>query len=100
LRIKKLDIKQVSGITKTYAVLEHPKIEYYISPRYFGLIQDFGERNFGFVQLFAIKSKTDPFILKAGNKTNTSYFVIAPSSDVPVQVEKKRKKKCTNDTIH
>lgn len=90
LGITKLNYKKESGASKTFAVLKHPKIDYFISPRYFGLIQDFGERNFGTVKLFAQKENAAPFIIKVENKLKKSFFVLAPSSIDPVEVPKKK----------
>ena len=77
--IKKILHEQESGISKTYALLAHPKIEYYLSPKYFGIIQDYIENNFGEPEIYAQLDVPAPFIIKAENQSNRCFFVIAPS---------------------
>ncbi len=90
LKIKRLIHEQESGIAKTYYVLEHPKINYFLSPKYFGLLQDFSERNFGSIKLFAKQTEIAPFIIKAENKSNSMYFILAPSAIDPIDSPKKK----------
>jgi len=87
-----LALNQESGNSKTYAVLSHPDIDYYISPKYFGLIQDFLERNFGQPHIYAITDKPSPFIMKVENKKEKCFFVIAPSFFGKDQLKKIPKK--------
>lgn len=77
--IKKLKHEQESGVSKSYALLAHPKMEYYLSPKYFGIIQDYVENNFGELEVYAQLEVPAPFIIKAKNKSNKCFFVIAPS---------------------
>ncbi|NPE08213.1 MAG: hypothetical protein GNW80_08025 [Asgard group archaeon] len=90
LKVKKLNHKQESGVSKTYVVLAHPKIDYYISPKYYGLIQDYIERNIGVPQLYAQFSKIAPFIIKAKNNDKKCYFVLAPSSIAEINIKDKK----------
>jgi DNA-binding PadR family transcriptional regulator len=90
--MKKITIDQESGIQKTVFVLMHPKIDYYISPKYFGIIQEFSEKNFNVPRLFAILNKPAPFLVRAENVSRKSYFIIAPSY-VENQYDKEPKRK-------
>ena len=79
LKMKKLIYNQESGVQKTELVLEHPEIEYYLSPKYFGIIQEFSEQNFGTLKVFALLNKPGPFLMKAENMNKKCLFILAPS---------------------
>lgn len=64
------------------SVLHHPEIEYYMSPKIYGIIQEYLELNFGDVFIYANKTTPTPFIIsstKIGLWENNCSFVIAPS---------------------
>lgn len=64
------------------SVLHHPEIEYYMSPKIYGIIQEYLELNFGNVFIYANKTTPTPFIIsstKIGLWENNCSFVIAPS---------------------
>ena len=68
--------------SKRISVLHHPELEYYLSPRLFGIIQDFLEKNYGDAKIYAHKTMPAPFILSSkefGDPTDNCSFVIAPS---------------------
>lgn len=62
---------------KALTLLSHPDISYYLSLRYFGLIQDFIEKNFGELSVLVNKKEVAPFLIKS--KKENCYFIIAPS---------------------
>ena len=77
--IKKIVFNQESGLQKEAVVLKHPKMDYYLSPKYFGIIQEFSEMNFGIPKIFAILDKPAPFLVKAKSKNRKCFFILAPS---------------------
>lgn len=79
LSMKKLTFNQESGTQKSVIVLKHPKIDYYLSPKYFGIIQEFSEINFGVPKLYAILKKISPFLVRAEARSKKCFFIIAPS---------------------
>ena len=79
LLLKKVTFTQESGFQKTVLVFMHPKISCYISPKYFGIIQEFSELNFGIPKIYAVLNKPAPFLIKAENKNSKCFFILAPS---------------------
>ena len=77
--MKKLTFDQESGTPKTVVVLKHPDIDYYLSPKYFAIIQEYSEKIFGMLKVYAKLEQPSPFLAKAENRKNKCYFVIAPS---------------------
>ena len=64
------------------SVLHHPEIDYYMSPKIFGIVQEYLESNYGEVFFYAKKTVLSPFIVsstKIGKWENNCSFVIAPS---------------------
>ncbi|NPD87325.1 MAG: hypothetical protein HGN29_01295 [Asgard group archaeon] len=80
--IRKIGSKKVDKKNQIISVLHHPEIEYYLSPKLYGIVQDFLERNHGDSLIYANKITPAPFIIsskKIGEWRENCSFVIAPS---------------------
>lgn len=70
------------GNNKQVTLLCHPELKYELSPKWFGVVQDYLERNFGSAVVYAILEKPSPFLLRAeelGHAGSGISFVVAPS---------------------
>ena len=70
------------GDSKDVILLCHPEIKYEISPRWFGVVQEYLERNYGSVFVYALRDAPAPFLIRSeeiGKGTSSCSFVIAPS---------------------
>lgn len=77
-------------------LLEHPDIEYEISPKWFGLLQAYLEDNYGRVIVFARQDAPAPFIVTPTSPTEEPQgcsFILAPSVFEPSVREKVPDKK-------
>lgn len=81
-RITKRSQKDDDGKTEQSTLLTHPELNYEISPKWFGIIQDFLERNGRDVYFYAQTENPAPFLMRSsemGAKVSGYSFVIAPS---------------------
>ncbi len=71
-----------NGQKKLITLLHHADLKYELSPKWFGVVQDFLERNYGNVIVYAVSEVPSPFLLRAevlGEKGSGISFIVAPS---------------------
>ncbi len=62
------------GEMKEITLLQHPDLEYELSPKWLGIIQDYLERNLGHTLVYALYDIPAPFLIRTSElcvKTNT-----------------------------
>jgi hypothetical protein len=67
---------------KKISVLSHPEIDYYMSPKIYGIVQEYLETNYRDVLIYVNKNTPAPFIIsstKFSQWDNNCSFVVAPS---------------------
>ncbi|NHJ85295.1 MAG: hypothetical protein FK734_07520 [Asgard group archaeon] len=84
----KLQQEQIEVKDKISTLLKHPHLEYYLSPKLLGIIQEYLEKNFGEVTISATKDYPAPFLITTNIDTKKCAFVIAPAF-----IDKELKKK-------
>ena len=80
--IVRQEYQDVTGDSKRVTLLRHSDLKYELSPKWFGVVQDFLERNFGNALVYANPEVPSPFLLRSmpfGEKEIGCSFVVAPS---------------------
>ncbi len=77
--IQKISDESILNETKTVILLKHPELDYYLSPKYYGIVEDYLERYFGKTVVYANVLNPSPFLFIATTKNKRCSFVIAPS---------------------
>ena len=80
--LSKNEYSDSNGVKKIVTLLHHTDLKYELSPKWFGVVQDFLERNYGQALVYAELKAPSPFLLRAavlGNKGTDISFVVAPS---------------------
>ena len=79
--IENLQVVKMEQKGKTRFVLGYPKMNHYLSNRYFGTIQEFLTTNFDGVHVYTDKSEISPFLMSSielGLEEQGIVFLIAP----------------------
>jgi hypothetical protein len=81
-KVTRKSYKTEKGVIKEVILLTHPEIKYELSPRWFGTVQEYLERNYGNTFVYALKKNPAPFLIRSesiGKGPSSCSFVIAPS---------------------
>jgi hypothetical protein len=80
--LSRKEYHDTNGVPRQVTLLHHADLKYELSPKWFGVVQDFLERNYGSALVYALSEIPSPFLLRSeplGQNGLGISFVVAPS---------------------